>query len=130
MKSCTRFVSPLTPDDKTALLHLREYGTASRQRQRAQAVLLSAKGYTLAQIADIFDTAPRTVSVWLGAWQTNGLDGLADAPKPGRRRALEAQVEAHLLELLQNPTPDLKAVVQAHLKKKASAPLGEPSNAP
>lgn len=127
MKSCTKFISALTGDDKNALTQMRGQGSTTRQRQRAQAVLLSAKGYTLTQIADILDTTPRTVSGWLDDWLASGLQGLADAPKSGRRRALDAVVEAHLRDLLQNPTPDLKALVQTHLKKKASASPGEPS---
>ena len=69
---------------------------------------------------------PETVSGWLNQWQERGLEGLADAPKPGRRRKIDAILEAELLGLLQNPTPDLKAVVQAHLKKKTDRSAGTP----
>ena len=95
-------------------------------RQRAQAVLLSAKGFSLEQLAALCDVHSETVSGWLDAWQEHGLDGLADAPKPGRRRKIDAALEAELLDLLQHPTPDLKAVVQAHLKKKTSGSAGTP----
>jgi len=121
-----KFVSALTDTDKEALIHLRSDGPTHRQRQRAQAVLLSAKGYTLEQIADVTDAGRNTVSGWLDAWQEQGLDGLADAPKCGCRRKINAALEAELLDLLQNPTPDLKAVVQAHLKKKQSRSPGTP----
>ncbi len=66
------------------------------------------------------------MSGWLDHWQGRGLDGLVDAPKSGRRRKLDAAIEADLLELLQHPTPGLKAVVQAHLKKKANKSAGTP----
>ena len=121
-----KFVSPLTPADKEALTHLRSDGPAHRQRQRAQAVLLSAKGYTLEQIAAVLDAGPNTVSGWLDLWPAHGLDGLCDARKSGRRRKIDVSLEAELIDLLQNPTPDLKAVVQAHLKKKQSRSLGIP----
>lgn len=124
MKPCTKFVSALADTDKDALTHLHSHGPTHRQRQRAQAVLLSAKGYTLEQIADVVGAGRNTVSGWLDAWQERGLSGLADAPKPGRDRKITAALEAELLGLLENPTPDLKAVVQAHLKKKAWRPPG------
>jgi len=121
-----KFVSALTQTDKAALTHLHSDGPTHRQRQRAQAVLLSAKGYTLEQVADVLDAGRNTVSGWLDLWQTQGLDGLCDAPKSGRHRKIDVALEAELLDLLQNPTPDLKAVVQAHLKKKQSRSLGTP----
>jgi transposase len=119
-----KYVSALTEIDKQALNHLHSYGPMHRQRQRAQAVLLSAKGYTLEQIADVLDSGRNTVSDWLDAWQEQGVSGLCDAPKSGRPRTLDAAVEAELLDLLENPTPDLKRVVQAHLKKKTSVSAG------
>ena len=119
-----KHVSALSDAQRASLEHVHRYGSVHRLRQRAQAVLLSAKGFTLEQLAALCDVHPETVSGWLDAWQKHGLDGLADAPKPGRRRKIDAALEAELLDLLQHPTPDLKAVVQAHLKKKTSGLAG------
>ena len=119
-----KLVSALTDTDKEALTRLYADGPTHRQRQRAKAVLLSAKGYTLEQIADVLDASRTAVSGWLDRWHKRGLAGLADAPKSGRRRKVDAALEAELLDLLQNPTPDLKAVVQAHLKKKTGTSAG------
>jgi transposase len=129
MKGMKR-VSALTETDKEALTRLHSDGPTHRQRQRAKAVLLSAKGYTLEQIADVLDTSRVAVSGWLDRWQTQGLAGLADAPKSGRRRKIDAALEAELLDLLQNPTPDLKALVQAHLKKRQTGWLGRRETLP
>lgn len=126
MKSCTKFVSALSDAQRASLEQVYRQGSAHRLRQRAQAVLLSAKGFTLEQLASMFGVHPETVSGWLDRWQEHGLDALADAPKPGRRRKIDAALEAELLDLLQNPTPDLKAVVQAHLKKKTDTSAGTP----
>ena len=124
-----KFVSALAEADRSALKHLYRHGATTRQRQRAHAVLLSAEGYPLEQLAAILQADRDTVSGWLNLWQAGGLPGLADAPKPGRRRKIDAALEADLLDLLQNPTPDLKAVVQAHLKKKTDPSPGTPSSA-
>lgn len=121
-----KFVTTLSDAQRASLEQVYRHGSAHRLRQRAQAVLLSAKGFTLEQLAVMCEVHPETVSIWLNQWQTHGLDGLADAPKPGRRRKIDAVLEAELLDLLQNPTPDLKAVVQAHLKKKADRSPGTP----
>ena len=121
-----KFISALTDADRAALEEVHRDAKTHRQRQRAHAVLLSAKGFTLEQLADIFGVDRDTVSGWLDAWQEHGLDGLSDAPKPGRRRKIDAALEAELLDLLLHPTPDLKAAVQAHLKKKTSGSAGTP----
>ncbi len=121
-----KFVSSLSDAQRASLEQVYRHGSAHRLRQRAQAILLSAKGSTLEQLAGMYEVHPETVSGWLNNWQERGLDGLADAPKPGRRRKIDAELEADLLDLLQNPTPDLKAVVQAHLKKKTNRSAGTP----
>jgi transposase len=126
MKSSTKFVSALSDAQRASLEQLYRQGSAHRLRQRAQAILLSARGSTLEQLAGMYEVHPETVSKWLDQWQERGVEGLADAPKPGRRRKIDAALEAELLDLLQNPTPDLKAVVQAHLKKKTSRSAGTP----
>lgn len=113
-----KFVPPLTETDRTALEVEYRQGATHRQRQRAQAVLLSARGYPLDQLADILAADRDTVSRWLDQWQKQGLAGLTDAPKPGRPSKLEAAVEEEILDLLEHPTPDLKALVQARLQKK------------
>ena len=119
-------VSALTEINREALTRLHSDGPTHRQRQRAKAILLSAKGYTPEQIADVLDTSRFAVSGWLDRWHERGLDGLADAPEPGRRRKIDAALEADLLDLLQHPTPDLKALVQAHLEKKTDTSAGTP----
>jgi transposase len=121
-----KFVLALSEAQRASLEQVYRHGSAHRLRQWAHAVLLSAKGFTLEQLASMYEVHPETVSGWLDAWQERGLDGLADAPKPGRPRKVDVTLEAELLDLLQNPTPDLKAVVQAHLKKKTDKSPGTP----
>ena len=122
-----KFVSPLSDADKDSLARLHSSGPTHRQRQRAQAILLSAKGYTLEQIADVLDAGRNAVSGWLDAWRERGLDGLADAPKSGRRRKIDGGLEAVLRDILiDNPSPGMKAVLQAAIKKRAARPPGTP----
>ena len=82
--------------------------------------MLSAKGFALEQLADIFSVDRDTVSGWLDAWQERGLDGLTDAPKPGRRRKIDGSLEAVLRDILiENPSPNMKAMLQDEIKKRA-----------
>lgn len=113
-----KFIPALSEQDRTALEQLHHDGPAHRPRQRAQAILLSARGYTVEQLADLFQTHRDTVSGWLSAWQDKGLDGLTDAPKAGRTPKIDAVIKDYLHEMLEHPSPNLKALVLADLKKK------------
>jgi len=58
-----------------------------RERQRAQALLLSHRRWKLAQIADLFEVVRDTVSGWFDRWQSQRpCDGppLRDAARSGR----------------------------------------------
>lgn len=127
MKARPKFVCALTEEDQSALEQMHLHGPTARQRQRAHAVLLSAKGYRLDQLADILRADRDTISGWLDQWQEQGLNGLADAPKPGRRRKIDGSLEAVLRDILiENPSPNMKAVLQAEIKKRAVKPPGTP----
>jgi len=56
-------IPALNETDRIALEHAHRDGPTHRQRQRAQAILLSARGYTLEQLADFFQTRRDTVSM-------------------------------------------------------------------
>ena len=51
---------------------------------RAQMVLLSARGYTVPQIAAIHDCGPDVVRLWLHRYEQAGVAGLDEAPRSGR----------------------------------------------
>ena len=53
------------------------------------------------------------------------MDGLADAPKPGRPPKMDAGIRTYLHEMLESPAPNMKALnmkalVLDELKKKKS----------
>ena len=67
-----------------------------RVRQRAHAILLSAKDYRIDQLVDIFEVDRDTITRWLDRWDEDRFDGLEDAPRSfapaldsGRGRRLE-----------------------------------------
>lgn len=55
-----------------------------REAFRAHTVLLSSRGYSVPQIAEIYDCDRDTVRAWLKKYLAKGIDGLRDAERPGR----------------------------------------------
>jgi transposase len=114
-------ISTLSDQERCALLQVRKISTCHRERERAHAVLLSAKGYSLDQLADIFeadrDTISRWLDDWLDDWQAKGVDGLPDAPRPGRPSKLDDRARQLIEQAAQAPTPNLKSVLHTRLKK-------------
>ena len=92
-----RFVSPLSLEQKQALEQLHRTGRSHRVRQRAHAVLLSAKGYTLDQIADVLDIERDAVSRTLDRWEQGGAAALQESPRPGRAPKVDAAMKAQAL---------------------------------
>jgi len=50
----------------------------------------------------------------------HGLGGLADALKSGRTLKIDAAINSYLHEMLEDPSPNMKALVLDELKKKTS----------
>ena len=73
--------------------------TAHRDRQRAQIVLLSARGWPTAAIARRLSITEDTARKWRGRFAGRGLAGLADAPRAGRPRRISALDRAAICAL-------------------------------
>lgn len=112
-----KFVSPLTPVEQEKLEELIKSSPTHRVRQRAHAILLSARGYSIDSLADIFSTHRNTISEWIDAWTSESFQGLSDAPKPGRPPKLSAAEEEYLIETVQN-NPRRISEALAALKKR------------
>lgn len=112
-----KFVSALTMSEQERLESLMKSNPTHRVRQRAHAILLSARGYSIESLADIFSTHRNTISEWLDAWASESFEGLADAPKPGRPRKLSAVEERQVIESVER-TPQRISEALAELKKR------------
>jgi len=73
-----------------------------RVSQRAQMVLLDARGRTAPEIATIFETTAVTVRFWLKAFDAEGPEGLYDAPRSGRPRKVTAEVVESIDTMIRN----------------------------
>jgi transposase len=76
-------VGALTPERRKELERLRRRAVG-RVSQRAHMVLLSARGYSVAEIARVFDCGEDAVRQWLRRYAERGAAGLADLPRAGR----------------------------------------------
>jgi transposase len=78
-------VRPLDERERAELKRLarREVGRVS---ERIRMILLSSKGYSVVQIADIFECDQASVRSWIERFQAEGVKGLYDRPRCGRPR--------------------------------------------
>ena len=81
-----KFVYGLSKEDEKSLTNLVKNADSYRTRVRAHAIILSAKKYSIDDLANIFEVHRDTVSRWIDVWEEKGMKGLYDAPKPGRPR--------------------------------------------
>ncbi len=82
-----------------------------RIRTRSHCVLLSARGYTIEDIADIFQVNRDTVSSWIDRWEKSGINGLSDMPGSGRPLILTEKELEKVLELLKEYPQSIRTVI-------------------
>jgi transposase len=91
-------IPPLTPTHSEQLDQLYRTTKVPRLRTRAQMVLLAAEqGLKVPQIARMVRKREATVLRWLKRYLAAGLEGLQDAPRPGRPAQM---TEAYTAELV------------------------------
>jgi transposase len=92
-------VPPLTKEQHDELEELYWKTDKPRYRTRAQMILLSAeKGLKAEAIAEIVRESHITVLRWLKRYMAEGIDGLMDAPRPGRSAQVTGEYRKRLLE--------------------------------
>jgi len=79
-----KFVQTL-PDEVQQKLHkIYQHHACFKNRQRAHAILLSLRGYTINQIQDILQADRDSISTWIDRFNAQGINGLDDLPRSGR----------------------------------------------
>jgi transposase len=79
--------------------------TEQRFAQRARFILAAADGLGTNEIAREFGVMPTTVSKWRMRFAQHGLEGLEDAPRPGRPRVYDEEKHKEVLRLLDEDPP-------------------------
>jgi transposase len=92
-------VPPLTEEKLAELELLYRKTELPRVRTRAQMILLSAEQKLSAEeIAKIVRESQVTVLTWLKRYISEGIEGLQDAPRPGRSLVVTEEFRKQLLE--------------------------------
>jgi transposase len=103
-------VGPLDAEQRRTLKQLTRRAVG-RVALRAQMVLLSSRGYTVPQIAAIFEVGEDVVRTWLHRFQQAGPDGLADRPRPGRPP--KDRLARQIVDAQMHNSPGANGLVQA-----------------
>jgi transposase len=96
----SRHVRPLNAREREQLTDIYQNHASFPCRQRAHAVLLSAKGYNLKDLQGIFGVNRDTVSEWLDRFEASGADGLANLSRAGRPSIYTADDIQHLKDFI------------------------------
>jgi len=118
-----KFVKQLSDDESVTLQNCMLNHKNSYCRMRAHSVLLSARGYKINQIADIYDVVRNTVTTWLNAWESDGIVFIYDTPKQGRPKKLTEEEQQKILEIMKKEPRSVKhavAVVKDEFNKDVS----------
>ena len=103
-------IGPLTEAQRRDLERVRRRAVG-RVSQRAHMVLLSARGYSVQQIAEIFAVGEDVVRAWLHRYAREGPTGLDDRPRPGRPP--RERLARHIVDAQASQSPRAVGLVQA-----------------
>src|SRR3989304_2524856 len=96
----------LSPHERTALDAIVRSGTVeARVARRARTILLLADGRSVRVTGKQVGRAPRMVQHWKRAFLARRLQGLYDAPRPGRPKRIPLSKEARILADTQRRPP-------------------------
>lgn len=81
----------LSEEARKALTEIYCSHAKSHVRRRAQCLLLSAQGYSVPELSDIFSTRTHTVREWFNRWEDKGVSGLEILPGRGLKPAIREE---------------------------------------
>lgn len=114
----------LTETDREQLTALFKYHHSYSVRRRAHSILLSTDGFTIDEIACIYQVHRDTVRTTFDRWETKGLDGLFDGPKSGRPPKLSSDEADEVVKLLKEDPRSIKKAL-TNTKEKTGKTISE-----
>ena len=94
---------------------MRSSTTEQRIVQRSKIILMAAEGTRTDEIAGAINIRPATASKWRTRFAKDGLQGLQDAPRAGRKRKYDEETERLILSKLDEPPAGGETVWTARL---------------
>ncbi|RDC62890.1 helix-turn-helix domain-containing protein [Adhaeribacter pallidiroseus] len=122
-----RYIKGLTPEQKQALEQGHKMGKSYRFRNRCQAILLSAAGYSVQELAAMFQVADLSIYQWFNRFEARGVTGLQNQSGQGRKPLLKLQNQAHVQvveEQLEKENKRLK-LAKAQIEQQLGQSLSE-----
>ncbi len=122
---------PATPivlmDDERKTLEkwFRSSTTEQRLVLRSKIILLAAEGLSTKEISKRLEVRPATVSLWRTRFAAKRLEGLQDAPRPGKPKRYDYNTELRILKQLDEDPPPGHATWTGSLVAKALGDVSE-----
>ncbi len=99
-----RFIRTLTKIEGQEIEQLFRRGPNNRVRKRAQAIRLSAMGYTVTQIVERLGCNRQSIHNWFDLFEAQGYQGIYDKPRSGRPVIATVDYRMRLVEAIKtNP---------------------------
>ena len=117
MKIPIKFVSTLSIKQNEELRATKKNSDKARIRQRANAILLSSKAFSIDQIADISGVDRDTVSSWIDKWEELGQSGLEDKPRSGNPGILTESEKKLVIDLCQENPRSIPTIIAKLVEK-------------
>lgn len=100
-----RTVRTPTDEEHEALFQMTQHAVG-RVAMRAHMVLLSARGFSAYEIAELHDVTDPTIYKWIERFDEEGPDGLYDREREGRPPKVDDEAEAELQRVLDASPPE------------------------
>ncbi len=100
----------ITDDQRQELAQVSRQAVG-RVALRAHMVLLAGREYSVPQIAEVHDCGQDVVRLWLRRYREDGVRGLEDTPRPGRRRT--HPLAGHIVDTQASQSPECSGHVQS-----------------
>lgn len=112
-----RFISSLSESDKEQLTTLFKYHDSYSVRRRAHLILLSTDGFSIDEIARIYQIHRDTVGTTFNRWEREGIEGLFDEERSGRPPKLSEDEANEAVELLKEDPRSIKKALAGTIEK-------------
>lgn len=106
-----KFVKPLSEAETMTLEELFRNHGDHRTRIRAHGILLSSKGFIIADISKFYEVNRDSTSRWLDSWESEGLVGLFDDKRSGRPPKLNEEEQKKVFDYVDEEPRSVKQAV-------------------
>lgn len=106
----------LDDQDRSKLERIVFRGADWRQRQRAETLLMLARGSSTSETADAIGIHARTVLITLKDWQARGYSSLVDAPRSGAPRKISSEQLVKIVSMASAEPLTAKTLLAKHVE--------------